>query len=216
MSTLRLMLLLALGSLTGCGEVVVFGHTVREGHASSVSSTAPASTVPAPVSQADSKPVAQLSVVSSSQALKIKSVTLALSSPAEHEAATDSRFKRDALLDAIKDELRSRKVFDEADSSATVVEVSIDDFAVQPTTNAIVFGRIFSNGALVGMVRSRDAQGTALQNFKIDAQARLAIDANGEDPNPLAPLYRRFAVLMADSVTGTVSKPNAATDQIPR
>lgn len=202
MSTIRLPLLLIFALLAGCGEVVIFGHTVREGNASSES-------------KAESKEPASSNVAPEYHAVKVKTVTLALTQPAEEKAASDSKFDKDALLGAIKDELRSRQVLDETDAGAGMVEISIDNFAVQPTTNAIVFGRIYSEGTLTGTVRLRNAAGDTAQSFHIDAQTRFSIDASGEEPNPLGPLYHRFAVLTADRLTDTPSKPEP-TDQPPR
>jgi hypothetical protein len=208
-----ILLLLTLGVLTGCGgRVVVFGHTMGEegahtqakvvsnpGAEATSNATAEASSNPA--AEATSNATAQPTSTPGVQ--KVSAVTLALTSQAEAKVANDPRFKVDELLNAVEGELKSRDMFDGQDPHASgTAEILIDDFATRSTSNAVVFGYNFAAGTLTGDVRLRDAQGHELQHFKIAAEARLTIAANGEDSKPLAGLYRRFATLAADRVAG--------------
>ena len=196
-------LLLTLGLLAGCGQVVIFGHTVGDGRANSASE--PASK---PKGQATSTPAAH----------RVKAVTLALTPEATQKVAGDPRFKADALRDAVEGELRSRQLLDVQDPQASgTAEILIDDFAIRATSNAVVFGRIPSAGTLIGDIRIRDANGNALPADKISAEARMSLAANGNDKNPLQDLYRRFAVLVADNLAGIPSKSeDTSGNVIPR
>jgi hypothetical protein len=143
----------------------------------------------------------------------VSAVTLALTPQAQAEAAKDPRFNADELLHAVQAELQSRGLLDAAGSGASgTAEILIDDFATRPTSNAVLFGHTFVAGTLAGDVRVRDAKGNERQNTKVAAEARMSIAADGEDPNPLASLYRRFATLAADRIAGTPSKPDDAAD----
>ena len=203
MTKFLLVLLLPLTLLTGCGPVIVFGHTVGEGRVASENE---------PVAKHAAQPAPNAS------AAKIKSVTLALTPQATAKVASDPRFKADALLDAIESELQSRQLFDAHDPRASdQAEILIDDFATRSTSNAVVFGYNLSAGTLTGDIHVRGADGHELQTFKVVAESRLAIAASGEDANPLRDLYRRFANLAADDLAGTPAKSaDASNNGVPR
>ena len=205
MFRLQLALLVSLGLLAGCGEVIVFGHTVREG-----SSSAHAKTDASPVAQGGASQA--VGETTTSPAVRIvKAVTLSLSPQASTRVAGDARFNADALREAINNELRARKLLDEREASdRPVAHISIDEFDVHPTTNAIVFGYIPSAGTLKGDVRVSDTGGDE-QTFRVEADSRFSIAEKGED-NPLKPLYRRFANLVADRLDGTPPKSDS-TDE---
>jgi len=214
------LLLLALSLLAGCGEIVVFGHTVREGR-SEVKPVPQTATTEATTTTAKSAETPSVPSTPSAPARPgpsvpsvhvLRAVTLELTPQAAAQVADDSKFKADALLDAIEAELRSRNLLDEAANGTA--EVSIEDFAVQPASNAVLFGYVLSNGSLNGELRIRDAAGNDVQRYRIQAKSRLSAPAEGESPNLLSPLYRRFAVLTGDSVAGEPSKSSAA-DQPP-
>jgi hypothetical protein len=215
--------------LAGCGQVSVFGHTIGEKqvpqdsadrngsepvkaepikaeppNASTVAETAPATTV---AKQAVTIPTIQ----------KVKSVTLVLTPQAAAKVADDPRFNADALLAAIKSELQSRKVLDGNDSHVTAMaEISIDEYSMRPTSNAILFGNIISNGTLNGSVRLRDEQGNDLPGYRVEAVTRVSIPASGESKNPLGPLYREFAIMTGHALDGTKPKEKVGADQHPR
>jgi hypothetical protein len=195
----QIVLLLMVGLMAGCGEVIVFGHTIRGGHA--VSDVTPDATSRP---EAAGRPRIQV----------VKAVTLVLTPQVRANSVKDPRIDESALLDAITGELRSRKLLNDADVRASrTADISIDNIEVHPTTNVILFGQIMSTGKISGGIRVRDSNGQELQNFRIEADARLSIAASGEDPNPFGPLYRRFAALAADSLAGTPGKSSAASDQ---
>ncbi len=215
MFRLHLVLLLILGLLAGCGEVVVFGHTIGEKSpvpevvTESSGANAPSmSAASAPASVSTAKAVASATVQ------RVRAVTLSLTPDATAKVANDPRFTADALLAAVKSELQSRKLLDETDArAAATAEISIDDFAVRPTSNAVIFGRIISAGRLNGDIRVRDADDKDLRSFKVEAASQVSIAASGDTPNPLGALYHRFAVLAADRLAGVASRPEQAADQ---
>jgi hypothetical protein len=199
---LQVALLSTVCLLAGCGEVIVFGHTVHEGHPSTEDKTA-----------STSKPVA----AASARFQAVNVATLVLTPQARAEAVKNSRFDEHSLLDAITGELRSRKLLDATDVHANgTVQISIDKIEVRPVSNVILFGQVISAGTLSGNVRVRDGQDSDLRSFRIEADSRLSIAANGEDLNPLKPLYRRFAALAGDSLAGTPGKSSESPDQVPR
>ena len=201
---IRYVMLLPLiaGTLAGCGDVIVFGHTVHEAH---------------PASEVKAEPTATPKAAVTPRVQVVKTVTLVLAAQAAAKVVDDSRFNADALLAEIKSELQSRKLLDDADlHSSGTAEISIDDYAMRPTSNVILFGNIISAGTLSGDVRVRDAQGNELPDRRIEAETRVSIPASGESANPLAPLYRQFAVMTANSLAGTPTKSSATQDQPPR
>jgi hypothetical protein len=267
MNKLLISLILCL-ALTGCGEVVVFGHVVRENPAkteAAASKPAPesATTTSAAAAQPATEPAATTAEVAvqsvtepptptvevaaqsatdsaeptpatevvaqrASEAAPPKGAIVTSSTPATGQAVAavaglpaahllhavnvtlspasqtdDPRIDAVALQDAIRTELRSRKLLDEQNPSANgTAEVLIESATTHRTVNAVVFGRQPMAGTLTGELRVRGASGE-LPTSKIVAESRFNIADDGEDKNALGPLYRRFAVLAADELTGT-------------
>jgi hypothetical protein len=188
----------------------MFGHTIGEEHPASAVKTEPT------VTSAASPAAAATPKDQAPQVQRVSSVTIVITPQAATKVDIDSRFSADALLLAIKTELQTRKLFDDPDSGASgAAVISIDDYSMQPTSNVILFGNIISAGTLNGDIRMRDGQGNDLPNRRVEAKARVSIPANGESKNPLEPLYRQFAVNIANNLAGT---PKAADtpDQRPR
>jgi hypothetical protein len=187
--------------VAGCGEVAVFGHTIGEKHPTSEvrrESTAPG-------------------VIVSPGIQTLKTVTLVLAPQITAKAIDDARFDTTALLDAVRSELRSRNLLDDSGSSADrTADISIDDLSLRPTSNAVVFGRVISAGRVSGDIGVHASDRSELQSFRIVAESRVSVAASGKDTNALGPLYRRFAVLVADSLAGTPGKSISAPDQPPR
>lgn len=221
--------LLIVTMLTGCGQMIVFGHVVGEKPApvqpktegsdsttpaprspASAQASAPATEAPTPV---NTQPVAKSAVI----AHAVKAVNLTITPEASAKVTGDaSRFAADALLAAIKAELTSRKLLDEQDPNASgTAEVMVDRLATRPTTNAIVFGYKMLAGTLEGDIRVTGLQGGASTGSRIVAESKLTVAASGDDKNPLGPLYRRFAVLAADRLAGVPSGPQQSTG-VPR
>jgi hypothetical protein len=147
----------------------------------------------------------------------IKAVTITITAEAAAKVTGDaSRFSADALLDAIKAELKSRKLLDEQDPHAAgTAEVIVDRLGTRPTTNAIVFGYKMLAGTLEGDVRVTGLPGGESTGSRIVAESKLTVAASGDDKNPLGPLYKRFAVLTADRLAGVTSQSQGSTN-IPR
>ncbi len=203
MSLVRLCVLavLSVALLAGCGQVVVFGHVVREGSAPEV----PQSEAPAKPQVAASRPDISTPV--------LKSVTLRVAPKATDDVASDTPFAPDLLLEAIRTELRARKLLDEHNPQITgTAEVAIDQVAVRPSTNAIVFGYKMMVSTLIGDIHLSTGDGSTPSDLHVSAESRLTLSAEGENKNPLGPLYRRFAELTADRLAGVESKPNEAAN----
>jgi hypothetical protein len=250
-------LILPVAALTGCGEVVVFGHVVREdpakteaaaqkpateqatskptteAAASQSATEAVASNPPADEAVA-SKPAAEETVApnpatatESTHAAPQTSSPAATAVPAAHvlhavnvtvspaSQAGDAGVDAAALLDAIRAELKSRKLLDEQNPSADgTAEVLIDSAAMHPTVNAVIFGQRPMAGTITGEVRLSSASGEELPTSRIVAESRFTITDDGQNQNALGPLYRRFAVLTADELT--TAKPNKDAGRQPQ
>jgi hypothetical protein len=209
--------------LAGCGQVMVFGHVVGERRTSeetkseatpAASPTAASETPPPPAPGASTGSAStpaepRLAAHSPLVTHAVKAVNVTVTAEAAAKVTGDaSRFAADALLEAIRTELRSRKLLDEQNPQATgTAEIIVDDLATRPTTNAVVFGYKMLAGTLEGDIRVTGAGDTESTGSRIVAQSKLTVAANGDDKNPLGPLYRRFAVLAADRLAGVASKP---------
>lgn len=231
--------------LAGCGQVIVFGHgmgerpeavakpattteTTSTTEATSATKAAPPAAgtaapttptpggTPAPHSTAPTSS-APLASTSPHAAHVVKSVNIIITPEAAAKVTGDaSRFTADALLDAIKTELTSRKLLDDQNPDASgTAEIVVDDLATRPTTNAILSGYKMLAGTLEGDIRVIGSPDTDSTGTRIVAQSKLTLAASGDDKNPLGPLYRRFAVLAADRLAGVTSKPEDPTG-IPR
>jgi hypothetical protein len=198
MRTLTLFLVPVIMTLSGCAGWVVFGHTI-EGQRQQPSAVAP----PAPTT--DHPYASQLAAspppVAVPSARMLKSVTVRLTPAAREKIAAEPQFKEDRLLATIEDELRAHKLFDDSDSRATgTLEVSIDDFATRPLSNAVVFGYVLGNGTLTGHIEVRNPEGTEPRESRINAESRVEKPVSAQRSNAFGPLYRKFADLTVDSL----------------
>ena len=141
----------------------------------------------------------------------MKEVTLSIDPKAAERVAADSRFDADALRDAVEAELQSRKLPDISESQGTsaTVAISIENYELRADTNFVIFGSTPYTGALEGTLVRRDERGETLAVSRVEAHAALSVPADGEAKNLLAPLYRQFAVAVADTLTGSHVPPNA-------
>ena len=232
--------------LAGCGEVVVFGHVVREAkpsakaeaelstesqsgssQSSSAQSNSTQSTSPQPAGSETTTSVAATNSTTIEDATKqsttrsefqtLQAVSVVLAAEVAAKVKEDSKFDVDALLAAIKNELRSRNVLVESDSQVSASgEIVIDDYSLRRTSNVVLFGNIYSNGTLNGALRVRDAQGNELNDRRIEAKAKITIPAEGRVENPLGPLYRQFAIEVGSALTGMPNKPDDSDSWRPR
>jgi len=209
-------------ALTGCGEVVVFGHVVRENPAKA--EAAPAKPAAEPAAPEPAVAAATAGSAAPEPAIAAKATEPAAATPARVAAAPapaahllhavkvtlarapqtgDASVDAAALLDAIRTELRSRNLLDEHNASAEgTAEVLIEGATTRPTVNAVIFGKQPMAGTLTGELHVSSATGEDLPTSRIVAESRFSIVPDGQDENPLGPLYRRFAVLTADELAG--------------
>jgi len=197
LTRLWLLSLVGVALLAGCARVVVFGHVVNEGTAPEVAQNeAPASAPAAATGQ----------IAAAVPATVLKSVTLKVAPLATDDVASDTPFVPELLLEAIRTELRSRKLLDENNPQATgTAEVQIATASVKPSSNAVVFGYKMMAGTLIGDIQ---LSGTSLH---VLAETKLTISVKGGKKDPLDPLYRRFAELTADRLAGIESKPDPSS-----
>jgi hypothetical protein len=143
----------------------------------------------------------------------LKGVTVTLTLPAQEQAAADRRFKEEAVVTAIESELRARQLLAEDDAEAgRTVAVVIDEFTTRPTSNAVIFAHVISEGTLTGSVDVRATSGQQLQAFQITAKSRLVTPASGGDNDALHALYSKFAKLTVNALSGTAGKPDDITN----
>ncbi len=187
-------------TLSGCAGWVVFGHTI-EGQRPATSAVVP----PAPTTDHPyaAPPPPSPPPVAVPSARLLKSVTVTFTPAAREKIAAEPQFKEDRLLMAIEDELRAHKLYDDGDSHATgTLEVSIDDFATRPLSNAVVFGYVLGNGTLTGHIEVRNAAGKGPRDSRINAESRVEKPVSAEQSNAFGPLFRKFADLTVDSLNG--------------
>jgi hypothetical protein len=152
----------------------------------------------------------------------VDAVALSFTPRGRQQTAADPRFRRDGLLAAVESELRARSLFDGPRSPpGRTIDIAVDDFTTRPMSNVVLFGYTVSDGALAADVAVRAADGRRERDFRVEASTRLvaaggaaAAAAGPADAaaaaTPLDALYRRFAVLTVDRLTGVVTKSIAA------
>jgi hypothetical protein len=142
----------------------------------------------------------------------LKSITVKVAPKATDNVASETPFAPELLLEALRTELRSRKLLDEDNPQLTgSAEVQISEVSVRPSTNAIVFGYKMMAGTLIGDIHFSGADSNAPPDLHVLADTRLTIAVDNGKKDPLGPLYRRFAVLTADRIQGVESKPDPST-----
>jgi len=229
--------------LTGCGEVTVFGHVVREGNKGT--EVKPESTTTTPSQASASTPTATLSKVVTtvaptesttqtpvvtpttansnpgtvSQSAKatiaqpMNAVTLSIAPEVAGILTKDSRFNANALLNAIKLELQSRKLLNASDSSPSfTLEIYIDHYDLHANTNFVMFGSTPHTGTLAGNLLLRDEQGDTVPLSHLEAYSRISVPETGDPKNLLQPLYLEFSVAVANSLGGTHTRSGATRE----
>jgi hypothetical protein len=232
MRTQALFLLPVAIALSGCAGWVVFGHTIEDKPATPVQQPAISPQQPVISPQPSGVASPQQAAVNAQPAEQIghtlKGVTVTFTPEARQKINADRRFKEDALVAAVENELRARHLLDPGATGAghtiadranadRAIEIVIDDFATRPATNAVVFGYLLGEGTLTGTIDVRGASGEQLQAFRIEADSRLATSADGTDEQPLRPLYRKFANLTVSNLSGAPRKSDDSTNtEVPR
>jgi len=195
----------ALMTLSGCAGWVVFGHTIE----GKPPAAAPATAVALPAAQPN--PAAQPAPISpaSPDAPLLKAVTVTFTPAALQKIAAEPQFQQSTLLLAIETELRAHQILAVNDPHARgTLEISIDDFATRPTSNAVVFGYILGTDTLTANMAMRAATGKEPKDTRITAESHMAKSVSGGQANPFEPLYRRFAAATVNSLTGTTAQAN--------
>jgi hypothetical protein len=222
--------------LSACGRVIVFGHTVgqKEPAGDAVPSVPPAppqtpsapQTVPPdtsppqeqsaaqtpPVPPPLESPAAASTAPASSpipQKNQIGAVSISFTPEAEAQVAAEPAFNRDALLAAIRADLRAHQLLGEASDVRTTraVGITVQGFVARPASNAVVLGFVIVNASLSGQVQVSDVGGQSLGTLDIKAERRLSAHTEGKQAPPLGPLYQRFADAIVSQLTGTPIKP---------
>jgi hypothetical protein len=226
MHKLMLSITAAIPMLSGCVQWVVFGHTIGQDAPASTVAAVPAvpaaPAIPAacaavvPQAPMPPAPASQLQAKTPVADVKLRAANLSFSPDAKEKIGTDPRFSGDALFAAINTGFRSHALIQASGDTRAggTVEIVIDDFAIRPTSNAVILGYVLSTATLTGKVAVRDAGGRELRHFKIRANARLAAPANGEQPQSLDALYSRFTDLTVSRLTGVPIK--VADQDVPR
>jgi hypothetical protein len=212
MRQIQIALLLTAGLLTGCGgKVIVFGHTLGEAKNSAV---AKSETVPAGQQSALATAATQTGHSGAmADAKAVSAIELVLSPAATAQAAADPRFKTDALLRAVTDELRARGLLDVNAATSGTADISIHELTVEPTSNAVLFGYILSDAKLSGTVSVREGHDRETLSEPIEAHVKLSVPA--KDPSAISfdHLYRRFAVLACDRLAGVETPSELTSNQ---
>ena len=144
----------------------------------------------------------------------VTAVRVSITPSAASNVMRDKNFAADALTAAIESELRARRLLNAQDPRASgTAEVTIDDLSSRPASNAVFFGYQMMVGTLSGDVRVNAAGGSDSANFKIVAASRWNFAVDGDDKNPLKPLYHRFAVLTADRLEGVPLQQDSSADR---
>lgn len=111
----------------------------------------------------------------------------------------DHRLSTKDLLDALKSELQTRKLLDPDSSSVTLV-VYIDHYELRANTNFVIFDSTPHTGTLAGNLLLRDSQDNDTPLSHIETYSRIAVPESGETPELLQPLYKQFAVTVANAL----------------
>ncbi len=182
-------------SLSGCVHFIAFGHEIDAPAAPATASTA----VTAAAQPASSPAPANVSTV-----------MVNFSATAKDEASASFKLQEASLREAIESELRSRRLLSspaETRSPGRTVAISVDAFTARTTSNVIMFGQVFEAGTLTGDVTVRDGSGVAVQTYRIKANSHINRPAAGATTDTLTPLYKKFADLTVDNLSGAPRRP---------
>jgi hypothetical protein len=177
----------------------------------------PVAPVQSPTPSQLAKPVTNATEPTRTAIRQVKMVTLSLAPDMMNKTSADSRFNDKALLEVVKTELQSRKLLDTSDTqTGATLSIYIDNYDLHATTNFSIFGAKPHTGTLAGNLMLSDEQGESTPISHIEAYSRISVPENGGDKNLLQPLYRDFAVTVANSLAGTHVATSAEREQPPR
>jgi hypothetical protein len=205
-----IVLSLSLGMLSGCGQVTVFGHVVRQPDAPQAASRVPpagsdsAAQAPGVTTSATERASPAVPSPTAPHIVKAVSVSLTPQTAATLRSRTGSATGyAGALRQEISAALRSRGLLDEHDPRATATaDVTVEQLTSQLTTNAVLFGHESLSGTLAAQLRLPGSAGRPQPAFRIVSAYRWSVAAGGSDEDQLRPLFHHFAVQLAEHLAG--------------
>jgi hypothetical protein len=127
---------------------------------------------------------------------------------AQKQVADDEKFNDAALVRMVGQDLAANGLADLANSAVVrVAAIEVDEFDLRAASNVVMMGRLASIGVLGGTVRIRDGRGVQSREFHVRAEVAMNVRQSGQDKKGLEDLYREFAALVVDELTGTVRQP---------
>jgi len=190
-------LLIALVILGGCAttNVEMFGHTVSRAKEREAE---PAAQAPGAAETGGAAQVGTAKAGSAKTEPVVRDVLLSLNATLKQQVATDAHFDAETLHASIAKELRVRGLMGPPEStSGTAIDILIDTYSLQATSDTAPFGRVASVGRLAGLVRVLDESGKERRSFKAQAEATLQVPTKGKDAAALSGLYEKFAAQVA-------------------
>jgi hypothetical protein len=133
---------------------------------------------------------------------QVSAVLFKFSAAAQQQMQDEPRFTARALRDAVVEELTTRGLLGEA-SGGGLVDLQVDDFSLRNTSNVVVFGSIATAGKLGAVLEVQAAGGGLVKKAEVRVEVSLTLRKDGENPDELRKLYRRFAQAVADEIAGT-------------
>ncbi len=158
---------------------MVFGHVVGEKPPAEETQPAaqPAAADAANRPAATTSPVAQAATTS-----QVKAFLVTVAPKATENVASDATFSSDALVNALRNELRARNLLAEQRSPPDgTLQIQVSEVALRPSSNAVVFGYKMMASTLIADVRLSGADDQTAALFHIAAQARLTLSTHSQD-----------------------------------
>lgn len=137
----------------------------------------------------------------------VAAVLIKFTAEAQQQMQDEPRFTARALREAVLEELGSRGLLREG-STGNLVDLQVDQFSLRNTSNVVVFGSIATAGKLGAVLDMQTAAASPLKRAEVRVEVALTLRKDGENPDELRKLYRRFAQAVADEIAGTA--PTAA------
>lgn len=180
-------LLLVAALLPGCAKVTVFGHEIGGERTRAQRE----------VSQAGAVAAAPDAGVATS---RVAAVLIQYTDAAQQQMQEEPRFTARALREAVLEEFNARGLIE--DASGGVASIQVDEFSLRNSSNVVVFGSIATLGKLGARLEVQGPGGSSVRKSSVRVEASLTLRKDGENPEELKKLYRRFAQAIADELTG--------------
>lgn len=143
-----------------------------------------------------------------SAAAPVSAVLIKFTAEAQQQMQDEPRFTARALRETVLDELNGRGLLREG-GGGSLVDIQVDQFSLRNTSNVVVFGSIATAGKLGAVLEMQSAAGSPLKRADVRVEAALTLRKDGENPEELHKLYRRFAQALADEIASTGASPAA-------